>query len=90
MEEQVMREPARVLFHLNGYTKILLERTGGVGMADGGIVWEISTDLIPAHLRKIGSRFVVQYKPLTTEEMNDVDAIRGAKDRVEIIEPGGE
>jgi hypothetical protein len=90
MKEQMMREPARVLFHLNGYTKVLLERTEGVGMAGGGIVWEIPTDLIPAHLRKIGSRLIVQYIPLTTEEMNDVDAIRRAKDRAEIIEPSGE
>ena len=90
MKERIMREPARVLFHLNGYTKVLLERTEGVGMADGGIVWEIATDLIPAHLRKIGSRFIVRYKPLTPEEMNDVDAIRGAKDRVEILEPSAE
>jgi hypothetical protein len=90
MEEQIMREPARVLFHLNGYTKVLLERTEGAGMADGGIVWEISTDLISAHLRKIGSRFIVQYAPLTPEEMNNVDAIRGAKNRVEILEVNGE
>ncbi len=85
MKERIIREPARVLFHLNGYTKVLLERTEGVGMADGGVVWEISTDLIPAHLRKIGSRFIVQYEPLSPEEMNDVNAIRGAKDRVEIL-----
>jgi hypothetical protein len=90
MEEQIMREPARVLFHLNGYTKVLLERTEGAGMADGGIAWEISTDLISAHLRKIGSRFIVQYAPLTPEEMNNVDAIRGAKNRVEILEVNGE
>jgi len=86
MKEQIIREPARVLFHLNGYTKVSLERADGVGLADGGIVWDISTEIIPAHLRKIGSRFIVQYTPLSPEEMNDVDAIRGAKDRVEIQE----
>ena len=86
MREQIIRELARVLFHMNGYTKVLLERTEGVGMADGGIVWEISTEIIPAHLRKIGSRFIVQYTPLCPEEMNDVDAIRGAKNRIEIQE----
>ena len=88
MREQVVRELARVLFHLNGYTKVLLERTEGVGVADGGIVWEISTDLIPAHLRQIGSRFIVQYTPPSPEEVNDVDAIHGAKNRVEILELG--
>ena len=90
MNEQIMRESGRVLFHLNGYTKVMLERTEGVGMANFGIVWDIETELIPFHLRKIGSRFIVQYKPLSLEEMNDVDAIRGAKDRVEILELNSE
>ena len=54
------REPARVLMHLNeGYTKVSLERTEGVGLADGGITWDIPTAAIPAHLRAIGSRFVI-------------------------------
>ena len=86
MANRIIREPARVLFHLNGYTKVMFERTAGVGLADGGIVWDIPTEIIPAHLRQIGSRFIVQYVPLSREEMNDVDAIRGAKERVEIIE----
>jgi hypothetical protein len=86
MKAQIIREPARVLFNLNGFTKVLLERTEGVGLADGGIVWDISTEIIPAHLRKIGSRFIVQYIPLSPEEQNDIDAIRGAKNRVEIQE----
>ena len=90
MEDEMIHETARVLFHLNGYTKVLLERTEGVSMADGGIMWEISTDLIPAHLRRIGSRVIVRYAPLTPEETNNVDAIRGAKDRVEIQELSGE
>jgi hypothetical protein len=86
MKEQIIREPVRVLFHLNGYTKVLLEHTEGIGLADGGIVWDISTEIIPAHLRKIGSRFIVQYTSLSPEEMNDVDAIRGAKNTVKIQE----
>jgi hypothetical protein len=86
MKEENIREVGRVLFHLNGYTKVLLERTEGVGLADGGIVWDISTEIIPAHLRKIGSRFIVQSTPLSPDEMNDLDDIGGAKDRVEIQE----
>ena len=86
MEEGIIREEARVLFHVNGYTKVMLERTEGVGLADGGIVWDISTEIIPAHLRRIGSRFIVQYVSLSPEEMNDVDAIRGLGSRVEIKE----
>jgi hypothetical protein len=89
MNERIIREPARVLFHLNGYTKVLLERTANVGLADGGIVWEISTAIIPAHLRKIGSRFLVEYTPLSPEEMDDLDAIRRAKNRIVIRELSG-
>lgn len=55
-----IEEPVRVLFHLNGYTKIFLERTENVGMADGGISWDIWTYKIPLHLRKIGSRFILR------------------------------
>ena len=86
MKEQILREAVRVLFHLNGYTKILLERTEGLGMADGGIVWEIATDVIPPHLRKIGSRFIVQYKQPSSEEMSDINSIRKAGERVKVIE----
>jgi hypothetical protein len=86
MEQGVIREEARVLFHLNGYTKVMLERTEGIGLADGGIVWDISTEIIPAHLRRIGSRFIVQYRSPSTEEMNAIDAIRGLRSRIEIKE----
>ncbi|HYE73254.1 MAG TPA: hypothetical protein VEF04_07985 [Blastocatellia bacterium] len=90
MKEEMIHEPARLLFHLNGCTKVLLERTERVGMADGGIVWEIPTEIIPAHLRKIGSRFVVRYQPLSPEGMNDAGAIREAKDRIEVLELNSE
>ena len=53
------REPVRVLFHLGGgYTKVLLERTVGVGLADGGVMWDIPTEAIPPRLRGIDSRFL--------------------------------
>jgi hypothetical protein len=86
MDKRIVREEARVLFHLNGYTKVLLKRTEGVGLADGGIVCDISTEIIPAHLRKIGSRFIVQCVLPTSEEMDDVDAIRRLRTRIEIQE----
>ena len=60
MEHQPIEEQVRVLFHLNGYTKVLWERTEGVGLADGGIVWDITTAMIPPHLRAIGSRFILK------------------------------
>ena len=43
-----------------GYTKVLVEWTLGVGMADGGIYWDIPTSVIPPHLRQIGSRFLLE------------------------------
>jgi hypothetical protein len=46
--------------HLNeGYTRVFLERTEGLGMANGSITWDIPTEIIPPHLRLLGSRFVV-------------------------------
>jgi hypothetical protein len=58
---RVVEEQVRVEFHLNGYTKVILERTIGVGLADGGVTWDISTNQIPKHLRAIGSRFVIRH-----------------------------
>lgn len=58
--KQEFEEPVKILFHLNeGFTKVILERTIGVGMADGGIEWDIPTEKIPRNLRKIGSRFIL-------------------------------
>jgi len=56
------------MFHLNGYTKVLVERTEGLGLADGGIIWEISTQIIPLQLRKIGSRFIVKMPSETCDQ----------------------
>ena len=53
-------EPVKILFHLNeGFTRVILERTIGVGLADGGVEQEIPTEIIPDHLRKIGSCFIL-------------------------------
>ena len=55
-----MQEFVRVVMHLNGgYTKVRLERFEGSGMADGGIEWDIPTQVIPSHLRFIGTRFLL-------------------------------
>lgn len=56
-----LREKVRVIMYLpEGYTKVLVERTWGVGLAGGGIYWDIPTNVIPHHLRQIGSRFILQ------------------------------
>jgi hypothetical protein len=55
-----LRETVRLVAHMSeGYSRVLLESTEGVGMAYGGICWEIPTARIPQHLRGIGARFVV-------------------------------
>ena len=47
-----------VEMHLNGgFTKVLLEKTRGIGLADGGIYFDIPTIKIPFHLRNIHTRF---------------------------------
>jgi hypothetical protein len=64
-----LREKVRVIMHLpEGYTKVLVEWTLGVGLADGGIYWDIRTSTIPVHLRKMGSRFIVETVTLTGEQ----------------------
>jgi hypothetical protein len=71
----MIEEPVRILFHLNGYTKVIVERTEGVGMADGGITWDIPTAAIPAQLRRVGSRFIVS-APTRREEMHEGYRVR--------------
>jgi hypothetical protein len=73
------REKVRVIAHSpEGYTKVVLESTLGVGMADGGIYWDIPTKVIPPHLRQLGSRFLLlatglsgklEAEKMTPEEM---------------------
>lgn len=54
----VLKEIVRVTMHMNGgFTRVLVESSAGLGIADGGIHWEIPTNVIPAHLRTIGCRF---------------------------------
>jgi len=43
-----------------GWTKVLLVRTYGLGLADGGIDWDIPTEKIPPTLRTIGSVFLLE------------------------------
>ena len=71
----MIERTVRVLFHLNGYTKIIFEHTEGVGLADGGIMADIPTEAIPVGLRRIGSRFVVSVAT-TPEEMQEGYKVR--------------
>lgn len=80
------REPVRVLMHLNGgYTKVILERMEGKGLADGGVDWDIPTQKIPFHLRKIGSRFLLIEKSFFSAE-DTIENIREMCWEIEIEE----
>jgi hypothetical protein len=86
MIRRPLREPVRVLFHLNGLTQVLLERIEGVGLADR-FTWDIPTEAIPPHLRAIGSRFVVAAESVTPEAHDTVDELRAARSiRVEELD----
>lgn len=53
-----LREKVKVTMHLpEGYTKVLLEKT--LVLWRNGICWDIPTEIIPRHLRNIGSRFIL-------------------------------
>ena len=61
IENGIFREPVRVVMHLpEAWTRVLLIRTYRLGLADGGICWDIPTERIPEHLRGIGSVFALR------------------------------
>jgi hypothetical protein len=83
------REPARLLFHLSdGHTQVLLVRTEGVGMADGGAEWAIRTAVIPPHLRGIGSEFLLVGQFVTPEAQDKGDELRAALRALRVEELG--
>ncbi len=78
-----MQEPVRVEFHLDhGYTQVILERTIGIGFADGGISREIPTYCISPELRTIGSRFILSIPNLILDDEDCVEDIREALDNI--------
>jgi hypothetical protein len=82
-----IREPGRVVMHLNGgFTRVEFERTVGLGMANGGAYWDVPTERIPFHLRSIGSRFVIVDHGLRPEAHDSAGAIRSAVYAFEIEE----
>lgn len=74
-----LRERVRVVMHLNeGYTRVVVERTEGLGLADGGAIWDIPTRIIPPHLCCLGSRFIVTTEALRPEPGDTADQLRDA------------
>ena len=79
MRVRPFREPVHILFHMSGgHTKVLLERTGGLGLADGGTHWDIPTEMIPLHLRGIGARFLLVGQFITPEDHDTAADVRAA------------
>lgn len=83
------REPVRVMMHFNGYTRVSVIRTEGLGLANGGAEWDIPTQCIPHHLRSIGSRFLIVTPRFTPEEHDSAEDIRRIRDQIEIYELTG-
>jgi hypothetical protein len=83
----LLRERCHVTMHLTGgFTRVMLDGTLEVGMADGGVWWDIPTQLIPVRLRPIGSRLLVARRMLRPEPNDSPDEIRSAAQDF-IIEP---
>ena len=71
MRRSLVREPVRVLFHLSGgYTKVFYDRAA--------IAVDIPTNEIPAHLRKIGSHFILSFHAVSQENADSIEDLRAA------------
>lgn len=80
------REPVRVLRHGDGgVIYVCLTRLDGQGLADGG-TWDIPTESIPFHLRRIGAEFLVIRPRFTPEDHDTPEEIRHMCNAVEIRE----
>jgi hypothetical protein len=80
MHRMPVDQTVRVLMPLDsGYTKVMVESTQGVGLADGGITWDIPTRKIPFHLRRIGSRFVVRTEAIWPHPNDGAEELRDAQ-----------
>jgi hypothetical protein len=72
MKKRPFRESVRIEFHHSeGLTRVVYDRIPFSGV-------DIPTDIIPVHLRRIGSRFVIVGNSITTEEADGIDEIRAA------------
>lgn len=58
------RATVRVLYHLNGVTKVALENS----YTPGPSVLDVPTAAIPESLRQIGARFLLATEPVITAE----------------------
>jgi hypothetical protein len=71
--------------HLNGgYTSVSVVGTEGLGIADGGAIWDIPTEAVPLHHRPICSQFLVVTPRFTPEDHDSPDDIRRMIAEIEI------
>jgi hypothetical protein len=76
------RHPVRVEMHLpGGFSRVIL-----IDVCRGSIRWEIPTDKIPLHLRRIGSEFLVIMPRFHPEASDSDDEIRAMLRQVEVVE----
>ena len=76
------RHSVRVEMHLQGgFTRVVL-----FDLSDGGHRWDIPTDKIPLHLRRIGSEFLVVMPSFAPEASDSVDDIRAMCQQVQVEE----
>lgn len=83
-----IRYPVRILFHLNeGYTRVLMESVVD-GVPASLYDLDVLTEIIPSHLRRLGSRFILIWPLFSVEAADSADEIRTAmKFRVEEMSP---
>jgi hypothetical protein len=78
-EEPPFREEATVKFHLNGgFTRLAINL--------GRYEWDIPTDKIPQHPRRLGSRFIVVMPCIRPDAPDSGDDIRAALGGMQIEE----
>ena len=76
--------------HLDGgCTRVSVIRSEGLGIANGGAYWDISTDAIPPHLRAIGAHFLLIMPRSTPEDHDSPEDIRRVRDQIDIQELTG-
>jgi hypothetical protein len=79
------RQPAMIEMHLpGGFTRVVL-----YDLAHGEHRLDIPTDLIPAHLRQLGTRFTVIAPRFTPEALDTVEVIRDMCQQVRVEELNG-
>ena len=77
MKTHQQRHRVRVLSPWNvGYTLVVVEDMAGY--TSPSVTWELPTQAIPPHLRRIGARFTVTADLVVPEADDDIEDVREA------------